>query len=109
MFPTSAADALLAEIDKKEASGESGAGSSNAKASGAEAHPSASGTHQRPGHHTSSNGTAGSTSSSTSKVRDSTPEQRAVVKRVQSCKVTEYYAILDRESLSILSDDATSD
>ncbi|KAJ9109855.1 hypothetical protein QFC19_001834 [Naganishia cerealis] len=106
MFPTAAADTLLAEIERKEVSGSgasAGAGSSNAKASGAEAHPSASGTHQRPGHHTNSSGTAGSsTTSSTSKVRDFTPEQHAVVKRVRACKVTEYYAILAREFESVL-------
>lgn len=102
IFPTAAADALLAEIQRKEASpGGSGSGSSQARASGAEAHPSAAGTHQRPGHHTSSNGSATGSSStaSTSKVREFTPEQHAVVKRVRACKVTEYYAILDRELL----------
>lgn len=100
MFPTPAADALLAEILRREASGEGGSSFSQARATGAEAHPSAAGTHQRPGHHSSSNGSAAGASStgSTAKAREFTPEQRAVVKRVRACKVTEYYAILDCES-----------
>jgi hypothetical protein len=99
MFPTAAADALLAEISRREASGEAGSSSSQARATGAEAHPSAAGTHQRPGHHSSSNGAAaGASTGSTAKAREFTPEQRAVVKRVRACKVTEYYAILDRKS-----------
>ncbi|KAI5449927.1 Chaperone protein dnaJ [Naganishia albida] len=96
MFPTAAADALLAEISQREASGEAGSSSSQARATGAEAHPSAAGTHQRPGHHSASNGAAaGSSTGATAKKREFTPEQHAVVKRVRACKVTEYYAILD--------------
>lgn len=58
--------------------------------SGAESHPSASGTKHR--HTTSTNGSAAS--SSNEKAREYTPEHAAVVKRVRACKVTEYYEIL---------------
>ncbi|CAL1715097.1 unnamed protein product [Somion occarium] len=71
--------------------------------SATEAHPSSSGTRQR--HTAEMNGNAkptvnGSTKPSTSRVnseqkkREYTPEQAAVVKRIRTCKVTEYYEIL---------------
>ncbi|KAK7687838.1 hypothetical protein QCA50_009057 [Cerrena zonata] len=71
--------------------------------SSTETHPSASGARQRPGHSSSAstsqaNGSAKASSSSSGageqKKREYTPEQAAVVKRIRSCKVTEYYEIL---------------
>lgn len=70
--------------------------------SSTETHPSASGARQRPGHSSSAstsqaNGSAKASSSSGAgeqKKREYTPEQAAVVKRIRSCKVTEYYEIL---------------
>lgn len=98
IFPTAAADALLAEIERKEAGGAGGGGETGqARASGAEVHPSAAGTHQRPGHGQQPAQTTNGSAGGAGKARDCTPEQRAVVKRVRACKVTEYYAILDRE------------
>lgn len=100
MYETRAADELVQEISRREAGGGGGGGEAGdkaeAKASGAEVHPSAAGTHQRPGHGTGKTGSG--SGEATGKARESTPEQRAVVKRVRACKVTEYYAILDCES-----------
>ena len=66
--------------------------------SSTETHPSASGARHRPGHGTSAStsDTKPSSSKSTNepKKRDYTPEQAAVVKRIRSCKVTEYYEIM---------------
>ncbi|PCH44312.1 DnaJ-domain-containing protein [Wolfiporia cocos MD-104 SS10] len=60
--------------------------------SSAEAHPSASGARHR---HTASEGPkVNGDSTQSQKKRDYTPEQAAVVKRVRTCKVTEYYEIL---------------
>lgn len=50
-------------------------------ASGAEKQASSSGARQR-------------SAAEPEKKRDSTPEQRAVVKRVRTCKITDYYEIL---------------
>jgi DnaJ family protein B protein 12 len=94
MFPTPGADELLAEIERREASGGVGK-ETEGRATGAEVHASAAGTHQRAGHQ----GSAQKAGGEEKKARECTPEQRAVVKRVRACKVTEYYAILDREYL----------
>jgi DnaJ family protein B protein 12 len=94
MFPTPGADELLAEIERREAGG-GVKEETEGRASGAEVHPSAAGTHQRAGHQGSSAKVGGEEK----KARECTPEQRAVVKRVRACKVTEYYAILDREQI----------
>lgn len=77
------------------------AGSTSAFSSSAEAHPSSSGTRHR---HTESsshaNGKANGSingsakAGSEQKKRDFTPEQAAVVKRIRTCKVTDYYGIL---------------
>lgn len=105
MYETRAADELVEEISRREAAAVGGGGDgaeagerAEAKASGAEVHPSAAGTHQRPGHGTGKTSSGNGEAAAAAKARESTPEQRAVVKRVRACKVTEYYAILDCES-----------
>lgn len=103
LFSTPEATKLLELIDadlntEPSASSSSAAGDS-AFTSSAEDHPSSSGARHR---HTESsakpNGPAnGSTSGGTEekkKKREYTPEQAATVKRVRTCKVTEYYEIL---------------
>jgi len=66
------------------------------KATGAEKHPSAGGTHHRhPNGNASTSGSAEGSSSGSEKKREYTPDQLAVVKRVRTCKVTEYYEILE--------------
>ena len=65
------------------------------RASGTEKHPSAGGTHHRhPNGNASKSGPAEGSSSGSEKKRDYTPDQLAVVKRVRTCRVTEYYEIL---------------
>lgn len=99
LFETPAAVKLLASIkSSSESTSENGGPStSTASASSAEAHPSSSGAKHRHPHRTessgssSANGTAGGLGG---EKREYTPEQGAVVKRVRSCKVTEYYEIL---------------
>lgn len=111
LFSTPEALKLLEVIDSDasseppESSSSSSASSAASNAepftSSAEPHPSASGARQR---HTASssqsapktNGSASGTSNAgpEQKKRDHTPEQAAVVKRVRSCKLTEYYEIL---------------
>ncbi|KAG8908640.1 hypothetical protein FRB99_004928 [Tulasnella sp. 403] len=87
LYSTPSAVELLEKIKAKEkdSDGSSEAGSSStqnaARASGAEAHPSASGTSQRHKHGPPK--------------RDFTPDQEKLVKRVRACKVTAYYEILD--------------
>lgn len=81
------------------ASTSSSAGTSEAFSSSTETHPSSSGTRHR---HTdssskvngSANGSAKGGSDAGEKKREYTPEQAAVVKRIRTCKVTEYYEIL---------------
>ncbi|KAF8347870.1 hypothetical protein F5887DRAFT_669752 [Amanita rubescens] len=91
LFETPQALALLASINAAPESSTAGA----AKASATEEHPSASGTKQRgtkSGGTNKPNGTAGGMGG---EKRDYTPEQHATVKRVRTCKVTEYYEILE--------------
>lgn len=96
--------AKLLEIIESEASAEtsndssSNAGSSSTKGSSSatETHPSSSGTRHR---HTESTAKTQEKSSARSngdaeKKREYTPEQAAVVKRIRTCKVTEYYEIM---------------
>ena len=89
LFETPRALALLASIN---AVPESSAGA--AKASAAEEHPSASGSRHRSSKSQASipNGTAGGIGG---EKREYTPEQHATVRRVRTCKVTEYYEILE--------------
>ena len=91
LFEAPQATKLLASINKAESASSSeiknGGSSSNSQT---EEHPSAAGIkhrHAQP----NGNGTAGGMGGDK---RDFTPEQRAVVQRVRSCKVTEYYEIL---------------
>lgn len=102
LFSTSEAERLLELIESEAASdsaqasssGSSSAGAS-ASASAAETHPSSSGARQRHTASTSGGGEkANGNATGAQKKRDYTPEQAAVVKRVRSCKVTEYYEIL---------------
>ena len=89
LFESPQAAKLLASINKADSS-EIKSGGSSSSNSQTEEHPSAAGIkhrHRQP----SANGTAGGTGGDK---RDYTPEQRAVVQRVRSCKVTEYYEIL---------------
>jgi DnaJ family protein B protein 12 len=101
LFSTPEASKLLQSIDELIASEASSAnGSTFASGTDADAHTSPSGSRHRHTHATSSsskestampNGTA---SGSGGEKRDYTPDQAAIVKRIQSCKVTEYYEIL---------------
>ena len=105
LFATPEAHKLLEIIESETSSSEasstasSSSSSSASTSSGAETHPSAAGTRHR--HTTEANGkpngfneTSKVPESQPEKKRDYTPEQAAVVKRIQSCKVTEYYEIL---------------
>ncbi|TFY70824.1 hypothetical protein EVG20_g2168 [Dentipellis fragilis] len=107
LFSTPEALKLLEAIDADiSSSSSSSSGSSSGFAgsespstsftSGAETHPSASGTkHRTTGSTTSSTKTnSAKANGSASEKREFTPEHAAVVKRVRSCKVTEYYEIL---------------
>ncbi|KAI0705226.1 DnaJ-domain-containing protein [Cytidiella melzeri] len=111
LFSTPEATKLLAVVEAELASGPSSSSSSSASTSSAtgsgagfststETHPSSSSTRHR---HTESsakangsatNGSAKSGSGAEEKKREYTNEQAAVVKRIRSCKVTEYYEIL---------------
>ena len=105
-------DIIESEIDSSASSSSTSSESTGASSTGpsggstftssTETHPSASGARHRPGHGTSASAstsasdTKPSSSKSTNepKKRDYTPEQAAVVKRIRSCKVTEYYEIM---------------
>jgi len=99
LFATPEAE-KLAQIIESEASASTSTSTSESpeeatKATGAEKHPSAGGTHHRhPNGNASTSGSAGGSSSASEKKRDYTPDQLAVVKRVRAYKVTEYYEIL---------------
>ena len=97
LFTTPEAEKLAQIIDSEaSASTSTSKGTEEAtKATGTEKHPSAGGTHHRhPNGNASTNGSAEGSSSASEKKRDYTPDQLAVVKRVRTCKVTEYYEIL---------------
>ncbi|KAF8817378.1 DnaJ-domain-containing protein [Phlegmacium glaucopus] len=88
LFEAPQATKLLASINKAESF--SSSETKSASSSQTEEHPSATGIknrHSQP----NANGTAGGMGGGK---RDFTPEQRAVVQRVRSCKATEYYEIL---------------
>ena len=99
LFATPEAE-KLAGIIESEASASTSTSTSTSreeatKATGAESHPSAGGTHHRhPNGNASKSGPGEGLSSGSEKKRDYTPDQLAVVKRVRACKVTEYYEIL---------------
>lgn len=90
-------DAAEASSSGSSAGPSSSADSEQPFASAAEAHPSASGTRHR---HTGSAAAGGPKANGNAekgaedKKREYTPQQAAVVKRVRSCKITEYYEIL---------------
>lgn len=92
LFPTPEASKLLESIIQMD---ESASGTSSDYVSGttAESHPSAQGLHHRSTRkETSSNSETGSSSSA--KNREYTTEQASIVKRVRSCKATDYYGML---------------
>ena len=89
LFEVPQATKLLASINKVETSSQTKGGSSSN--SQTEEHPSASGIKNRHSQ-SNTNGTAGGMGG---EKRDVTPEQRAVVQRVRSCKQSAYYEILD--------------
>jgi DnaJ family protein B protein 12 len=68
--------------------------SSATKATGAETHPSASGTHHRSANRPSGGSTTTAATDGQTKTRSFTPEQTIVVKRVIACKAHDYYSIL---------------
>ena len=100
LFRTPEAEILLKSIETLEESASSEPSSSaEAKTSSAEAHPSSSGAKHRHPKHTSASSSStslpnGTASGSGGEKREYTAEQAAVVKRVRSCEVTEYYEIL---------------
>lgn len=102
LFPTPEASKLLQVVldllnaessEKTQSAGPSGSSTS------AETHPSAAGAKHR---HANSKADAPSSSFSSmpngntkeSEKRDYTPDQEAIVKRIRSCEVTEYYEIM---------------
>lgn len=104
LYETPAAITLIKVIEKdiQSAASSTGNGSaegSYAKTSSAEVHPSAAGTHHRPGHGSPVASTSAEGSSSNSKKREYTDAQHKLVKRITACKVTEYYEILSGETL----------
>ena len=99
LFPTPEASRLHELIVEAEASDtvkEFTAGPSGSSTS-AETHPSASGTKHRhadsAARASAANGSA-KPSTNTESNRDFTPEQAAIVKRIRTCKITDYYEIL---------------
>ena len=92
---------LIEDMIAVEASSTSGSNNEGSSSTGAETHPSSSGTrhrHARTSASTSDSAsgtrTNGTASGSGGEKREYTQEQAAVVSRVRSCKITEYYEIL---------------
>ena len=99
LFSTDEAVSYLATLRKKAETSTASSGSStpsSSRATGAETHPSASGTTKR---HTANGGSSFEKpgEGTIPQKRDYTPDQAKVVKRVRACKVTAYYEILDLE------------
>lgn len=95
LFATPEAEKLAQTIESEASASTSTSTEEATKATGAEKHPSAGGTHHRhPNGNASTSGSAEGSSSASERKRDYTPDQLAVVKRVRTCKVTEYYEIL---------------
>lgn len=100
LFATPEAE-KLARIIESEASASTSTSTSEGteeatRATGRESHPSAGGTYHRHANgNASKSGPTEGSSSGSEKKRDYTPDQLAVVKRVRTCKVTEYYEILE--------------
>jgi len=97
LFSTSEALKLLVVLDSEEQEGPDASSGANteptASTSSTETHPSASGAHRRT-RATEANGNAKEDTSSTEQKKSYTPEQASMVKRIRTCKVTEYYEIL---------------
>ena len=94
LYETPEATRLLATINKAAASSSSSAGGGDASASAGsqtEEHPSAAGLKHRQQPKPTGNGTAGGMGG---EKREYTQDQLSIVKRVRSCKVTQYYEIL---------------
>ncbi|GLB41945.1 putative dnaJ-domain-containing protein [Lyophyllum shimeji] len=94
LFETPQALKLLASIN---ASSSSEPSASTSTSSATEEHPSSSGARHRQPHKTQSSGSArsnGTAGGLGGEKREYTEEQHAVVKRVRSCKSTDYYEIL---------------
>ncbi|KAL5513305.1 HLJ1 [Sanghuangporus vaninii] len=99
LFPTPEASKLLERISELEATSAPPSGDASCSSTSAEAHPSASGTKHRHQNANASSSSSkptanGTSTGSTQEKRDYTPEQVAVVKRILSCKITEYYEIM---------------
>lgn len=101
LFSTPEANKLLeiieSEISSSESSSSASSSTSTSTSTSTETHPSAAGARHR--HTAETNGKAnGSATPSRAppeqKKREYTPEQAAVVKRIRTCQVTEYYEIL---------------
>lgn len=90
LFEVPQAIKLLTSINKAESSSSSQTKDGSSSNSQAEEHPSAAGIKNRHSQ-SNTNGTAGGMGG---EKRDVTPEQRAVVQRVRSCKASAYYEIL---------------
>ena len=91
LFEAPQAIKLLTSINKAEpSSSQTNGGGSSSTNSQTEVHPSAAGIKSRHSQ-SNTNGTAGGMGG---EKRDVTPEQRAVVQRVRSCKASAYYEIL---------------
>lgn len=94
LYETPEATKLLALINRAAASPSSSAANNAPSASAGsqtEQHPSAAGLKHRQQPKANGNGTAGGMGG---EKREYTREQETIVKRVRSCKVTEYYEIL---------------
>ncbi|KAJ7066542.1 hypothetical protein C8F01DRAFT_1123651 [Mycena amicta] len=88
LFETPEAIRLLATINSEESSS-AGASGTASSSSATETHPSASGSKHR-----NVNGSSGTAGGMGGDKREYTTEQKEVVRRVRTCKVTEYYEIL---------------
>lgn len=94
LFETPEALKLLASINSAAASSSSG-GPSTSTSSTTEEHPSASGArHRHPNGNGNTGANGGTAGGMGGEKREYTPEQHAMVKRVRTCRVTEYYEIL---------------
>lgn len=86
LFPTDEAKTFLASL----VDASSQAPRATASSSGTETHPSAAGAHNRKGKEKAPDATTEPVGAE----KKWTPDQEAIVKRVRSCGVTEYYEVL---------------
>lgn len=93
LYETPEAAKLLARINEMAASAPTSESAQSATNTTTEEHPSAAGIkHRNTKPQANGSGTAGGMGG---EKRDYTPEQAKVVQRVRSCRVTEYYEILE--------------